>query len=319
MNIFRQMIPLPRAAKRQRRDNMSVKNIKSVIHAKDTDIAVISAIGQDDYISLTDIARYRSDEPKDVIKNWLRSKATIEFLGLWEELNNPNFKGVEFDSFRNEAGANTFTLSPQKWIDATNAIGIISKSGRYGGTYAHKDIAFEFASWVSPEFKLYIIKDYQRLKSDEAHRLALDWNVKRLLSKANYKLHTEAIKQNLIPPEITADKQGFIYANEADVLNVALFGMTAAQWRKDNPELSGNMRDHATIEQLLVLANLENANAMYIEEGKSREERAILLNKLAISQLRTLADTASIAHLTSLQDNKELTDKAAPKGGEKRE
>ena len=313
------MIPLPKAAKRQRRDNMSVKNIKSVIHAKDTDIAVISAIGQDDYISLTDIARYRSDEPKDVIKNWLRSKATIEFLGLWEELNNPNFKGVEFDSFRNEAGANTFTLSPQKWIDATNAIGIISRSGRYGGTYAHKDIAFEFASWVSPEFKLYIIKDYQRLKSDEAHRLALDWNVKRLLSKANYKLHTEAIKQNLIPPEITADKQGFIYANEADVLNVALFGMTAAQWRKDNPELSGNMRDHATIEQLLVLANLENANAMYIEEGKSREERAILLNKLAISQLRTLADTASIAHLTSLQDNKELTDKAAPKGGEKRE
>lgn len=298
---------------------MSVKNIKNVIHAKDTDIAVISAIGQDDYISLTDIARYRSDEPKDVIKNWLRSKATIEFLGLWEELNNPNFKGVEFDSFRNEAGANAFTLSPQKWIDATNAIGIISRSGRYGGTYAHKDIAFEFASWVSPEFKLYIIKDYQRLKSDEAHRLALDWNVKRLLSKANYKLHTEAIKQNLIPPEITADKQGFIYANEADVLNVALFGMTAAQWRKDNPEFSGNMRDHATIEQLLVLANLENANAMYIEEGKSREERAILLNKLAISQLRTLADTASIANLTSLQDNKELTDKAAPKGGEKRE
>ena len=313
------MLPLPRAAKRQRRDNMSVKNIKSIIHAKDTDIAVISAIGQDDYISLTDIARYRSDEPKDVIKNWLRSKATIEFLGLWEELNNPNFKGVEFDSFRNEAGANAFTLSPQKWIDATNAIGIISRSGRYGGTYAHKDIAFEFASWVSPEFKLYIIKDYQRLKSDEAHRLALDWNVKRLLSKANYKLHTEAIKQNLIPPEITEDKQGFIYANEADVLNVALFGMTAAQWRKDNPELSGNMRDHATIEQLLVLANLENANAMYIEEGKSREERAILLNKLAISQLRTLADTASIAHLTSLQDNKELTDKAAPKVGEKRE
>lgn len=313
------MLPLPRAAKRQRRDNMSVKNIKNVIHAKDTDIAVISAIGQDDYISLTDIARYRSDEPKDVIKNWLRSKATIEFLGLWEELNNPNFKGVEFDSFRNEAGANAFTLSPQKWIDATNAIGIISRSGRYGGTYAHKDIAFEFASWVSPEFKLYIIKDYQRLKSDEAHRLALDWNVKRLLSKANYKLHTEAIKQNLIPPEITADKQGFIYANEADVLNVALFGMTAAQWRKDNPEFSGNMRDHATIEQLLVLANLENANAMYIEEGKSREERAILLNKLAISQLRTLADTASIAHLTSLQDNKELTDKAAPKVGEKRE
>lgn len=298
---------------------MSVKNIKSVIHAKDTDIAVISAIGQDDYISLTDIARYRSDDPTAVISNWMRSKDTIEFLGLWEQLNNADFKPLEFEGFRNEAGANAFTLSPKKWIDATNAIGIISRSGRYGGTYAHKDIAFEFASWVSPEFKLYIIKDYQRLKSDEAHRLALDWNVKRLLSKANYKLHTEAIKQNFIPPEITADKQGFIYANEADVLNVALFGMTAAQWRKDNPEFSGNMRDHATIEQLLVLANLENANAMYIEEGKSREERAILLNKLAISQLRTLADTASIANLTSLQDNKELTDKAAPKGGEKRE
>lgn len=293
--------------------------VKDTIHANGIDIGIYTQDFENEFISLTDIARYKSDEPKDVIKNWMRSKDTIEFLGLWEKLHNSNFKGVEFDSFRNEAGANAFTLSPQKWIDATNAIGIISRSGRYGGTYAHKDIAFEFASWVSPEFKLYIIKDYQRLKSDEAHRLALDWNVKRLLSKANYKLHTEAIKQNLIPPEITADKQGFIYANEADVLNVALFGMTAAQWRKDNPELSGNMRDHATIEQLLVLANLENANAMYIEEGKSREERAILLNKLAISQLRTLAGTASIAHLTSLQDNKELTDKAAPKVGEKRE
>lgn len=314
MNI-RTMMPLPKAAMNKGREKMSVKNIKSVIHAKNTDIAVISAIGQDDYISLTDIARYRSDEPTAVISNWMRSKDTIEFLGLWEQLNNENFKPIEFEGFRNEAGANAFTLSPKKWIEATNAIGIISKSGRYGGTYAHKDIAFEFASWVSPEFKLYIIKDYQRLKSDEAHRLALDWNVKRLLSKANYKLHTEAIKQNLIPPEIRADKQGFIYANEADVLNVALFGMTAAQWRSDNPELSGNMRDYATIEQLLVLANLENANAMYIEEGKSREERAVLLNKLAISQLRTLADTASIARLAFLQDNSEskvLTDKAAP-------
>lgn len=297
---------------------MSIKNIKSVIHAKDTDIAVISAIGQDDYISLTDIARYRSDEPTVVISNWMRSKDTIEFLGLWEQLNNEDFKPIEFEGFKNEAGANAFTLSPKKWIEATNAIGIISKSGRYGGTYAHKDIAFEFASWVSPEFKLYIIKDYQRLKSDEAHRLALDWNVKRLLSKANYKLHTEAIKQNLIPPEIRADKQGFIYANEADVLNAALFGMTAAQWRNDNPNLKGNMRDYATIEQLLVLANLENANAMYIEAGKSREERAILLNKLAISQLRTLADNVSIARLASLQDNSEssegkaLTDQSVP-------
>ena len=294
---------------------MSEKNIKSVIHAKDTDIAVISTIGQDDYISLTDIARYRSDDPTAVISNWMRSKDTIEFLGLWEQLNNENFKPLEFEGFRNEAGANAFTLSPKKWIEATNAIGIISKSGRYGGTYAHKDIAFEFASWVSPEFKLYIIKDYQRLKSDEAHRQALDWNVKRLLSKANYKIHTEAVKQNLIPPKIRADKQGFIYANEADVLNVALFGMTAAQWRKDNPELSGNMRDYATIEQLLVLANLENANAMYIESGKSREERVLLLNQLAISQLRILTDNASVNRLTSLDNssdnNKELTDKTS--------
>ena len=174
---------------------MPNNSIKSVIHAKDTDIAVISAIGKEDYISLTDIARYRSDEPKDVVKNWLRSKSTIEFLGLWEKMNNPNFKGVEFDSFKNEAGSNAFTMSPQKWIKATNAIGIISKSGNNGGTFAHKDIAFEFASWISHEFKLYIIKDYQRLKEDEAYRLSLDWNVKRLISKANYRIHTEAIKQ----------------------------------------------------------------------------------------------------------------------------
>lgn len=276
---------------------MSSNDIKSVIHAKDTEITVISAIGQDDYISLTDIARYRSDEPKDVIKNWLRSKSTIEYLGLWEQLNNPNFKGVEFDSFRNEAGANAFTLSPQKWISATNAIGIISKSGRYGGTYAHKDIAFEFASWVSAEFKLYIIKDYQRLKSEESHRLALDWNVKRLISKANYKIHTDAIKQKLIPPDISAKSQGFVYANEADVLNVAVFGITASEWRKANPELTGNMRDHATIEQLLVLSNLESINAMLIESGISRAERAIQLNKIAISQLRTLANNASVEQI----------------------
>lgn len=276
---------------------MSSNDIKSVIHAKDTEITVISAIGQDDYISLTDIARYRSDEPKDVIKNWLRSKSTIEYLGLWEQLNNPNFKGVEFDSFRNEAGANAFTLSPQKWISATNAIGIISKSGRYGGTFAHKDIAFEFASWVSAEFKLYIIKDYQRLKSDEAHRLALDWSVKRLISKANYKIHTDAIKQKLIPPDISAKSQGFVYASEADVLNVAVFGITAAEWRKANPELTGNMRDHATIEQLLVLSNLESINAMLIESGISRAERAIQLNKIAISQMKALADNASVKHI----------------------
>lgn len=284
---------------------MQNNNIKSVIHAKDTDIAVISAVGKDDYISLTDIARYRSDEPKDVVKNWLRSKSTIEFLGLWEQMNNPYFKGVEFDSFKNEAGGNAFTLSPQKWIGTTNAIGLVSKSGKYGGTFAHKDIAFEFASWISPEFKLYIIKDYQRLKEDEAYRLSLDWNVKRLISKANYKIHTEAIKENLIPPDIAKSRQGFIYASEADVLNVALFGQTAAEWRKTNPQAKGNMRDYATIEQLLVLANLESANAMFIENGVEQSERAVLLNQLAIKQLKTLSDAASIKRLDLLDgDNK---------------
>lgn len=284
---------------------MQNNNIKNVIHAKDTEIAVISAIGKEDYISLTDIAKYRSDEPKDVVKNWLRSKSTIEFLGLWEQMNNPNFKGVEFDSFKNEAGSNAFTMSPQKWIKATNAIGIISKSGNNGGTFAHKDIAFEFASWISPEFKLYIIKDYQRLKEDEAYRLSLDWNVKRLISKANYRIHTEAIKENLIPPDISKVRQGFIYASEADVLNAALFGQTAAEWHKANPEAKGNMRDYATIEQLLVLANLESANAMFIENGIEQSERVVMLNQLAIKQLKTLSEAASIKRLDLLDgDNK---------------
>lgn len=281
---------------------MPNNSIKSVIHAKDTDISVISAIGKEDYISLTDIARYRSDEPTAVIANWMRSKDTIEFLGLWEQLNNADFNPLEFEGFKNEAGANAFTMSPQKWTNATNAIGIISKSGRYGGTFAHKDIAFEFASWISPEFKLYIIKDYQRLKEDEAYRLSLDWNVKRLISKANYKIHTEAIKENLIPPDISKARQGFIYASEADVLNVALFGQTAAEWRKANPEAKGNMRDYATIEQLLVLANLESANAMFIENGMEQSERVVLLNQLAIKQMKTLSEAVSVKRLDMLDD-----------------
>ncbi len=287
---------------------MQNNSIKSVIHAKDTEIAVISAVGKEDYISLTDIAKYRSDAPTAVIANWMRSKDTIEFLGLWEQLNNSDFKPLEFEGFKNEAGANAFTMSPQKWINATNAIGIISKSGRYGGTFAHKDIAFEFASWISPEFKLYIIKDYQRLKEDEAYRLSLDWNVKRLISKANYKIHTEAIKDNLIPPDIAKSRQGFIYASEADMLNVALFGQTAAEWRKANPEANGNMRDYATIEQLLVLANLESANAMFIENGVEQSKRAVMLNQLAIKQLKTLSEAASVKRLDMLDgDNKQGT------------
>ena len=207
------------------------KQIKSVIRAKDTEITVLSMTGEADYISLTDIARYQSDEPSAVIQNWMRNRETIEFLGLWEQLNNQNFNPLEFEGFRNQAGRNAFVLSPTKWVRATNAIGLRVKSGRYGGTFAHKDIAFEFASWVSPEFKLYIIQDYQRLKQDEKHQNALEWNVKRLLSKANYKVHTDAIKENLIPLELSDRRKGFVYADEADVLNVALFGKTAKEWR----------------------------------------------------------------------------------------
>lgn len=282
------------------------KEIKSTIHANGLDISVVTTIGsEDDYISLTDMARHKnSTAPKDVVKNWLRMRSTIEFLGLWEQLNNPNFKGVEFDSFKNHAGENAFTLSPQQWIKATNAIGMVSKSGRYGGgTFAHKDIAFEFASWLSPEFKLYIIKDYQRLKEDESHQFALDWNVKRIISKANYRIHTDAIKRNLIPQSISKQQQSLVYANEADMLNVALFGMTAAQWRQNNPDKPGNIRDYATIEQLLVLSNLESANALLISQNVPQHKRIVELNKLAISQLETLTNLNSTKELSSLHSS----------------
>lgn len=267
---------------------MAKKPVKETIHAKGMDIAIYTEDFQNEFISLTDIARYKSDEPKDVIKNWMRSKDTIEFLGLWEQLHNDKFKGVEFDSFRIQAGSNAFTLSPQKWIDSTNAIGIISKSGRNGGTFAHSDIAFEFASWISAEFKLYIIKDYKRLKNDESSRLSLGWNLNREISKLNYRIHTDAIKENLIPPELTLYQISIAYASEADVLNVALFGITAKQWREENPDRNGNIRDHATLNQLLVLANMESYNAILIEQGKSQPERLQLLNKLAIRQLEAI-------------------------------
>lgn len=279
--------------------------IISTIHAKDIDISVITSANTEDYFSLTDIARYKNPEfPADVVKNWLRVRSTIEYLGLWEQLHNPNFKLVEFDQFKNEAGSNAFVLSPQKWITSTNAIGIVSKSGRYnGGTFAHKDIAFEFASWVSPEFKLYVIQDYQRLKSDEGHRLALDWNVKRLLSKANYKIHTDAIKKNLIPPNLQKQKQSYIYASEADILNLALFGKTAAEWRKENPDKKGeNIRDGASIEQLLVLANLESINALLIESGVAKEERLLKLNAIAINQMTALSENKSVSRLNDLHN-----------------
>lgn len=286
---------------------MSDKLVKSKLVAKETEISLFTTSENEYYISLTDIAKQKNQEfPADVIKNWLRIRSTIEFLGLWEQLHNPNFKLVDFDQFRNAAGSNAFVLSPQKWITTTNAIGIVSSSGRYGGTFAHKDIAFEFASWISPEFKLYIIQDYQRLKSDESYQLAYDWSVKRILSKANYRIHTDAIKENLIPPNITKKQEGFIYADEADLLNVALFGKTASQWRKENPGVRGNIRDMATIEQLLVLTNMENANALFIKQGKSQRERLVLLNTIARQQISTLTGTKSVDELNKLNNQKPL-------------
>lgn len=267
---------------------MVKKSIKETIHAKGLDISIYTEDFQNEYISLTDIARYKSDEPFIVINNWMRGKDTIEFLGLWEQLHNLDFKPTEFDRFRKEAGYNAFTLSPQKWINNTNAIGIVSKSGRYGGTFAHSDIAFEFASWISAEFKLYIIKDYKRLKNDESSRLSLGWNLNREISKLNYRIHTEAIRENLLPPELKPFQISMTYASEADVLNVALFGIAAKQWREENKDNDGNIRDYATLNQLLVLANMESYNAILIEQGKPQSERIQLLNKLAIRQLEAI-------------------------------
>ena len=277
------------------------KNYKATINANGSEISIVSKGNEDDYISLTDIAKYKnSDSPADVVKNWLRSRSTIEFLGLWERMNNPAFKLVEFDQFKNEAGANAFVLSPQKWITSTSAIGIISKSGRYGGTYAHKDIAFEFASWVSPEFKLYIIKDYQRLKGDENSKLSLEWNLNRVLSKLNYKIHTDAIKDNLISNDLRNKQIARTYAYEAVVLNMALFGKIAKEWRIENPDLKGNIRDYATIEQLIVMVNLENMNANFIEQGLEQKQRLIELNKIARMQLKSLLNNKSVKKIENL-------------------
>jgi len=262
-----------------KKDNISAKGISIQVYTEDF---------KNDYISLTDIARYKNkNEPKDVVKNWMRVRDTIEFLGLWETIHSPNFKGVEFDSFKKEAGLNAFTLSPQRWISSTNAIGIISKSGRGGGTYAHYDIAMEFASWISPEFKLYIIQDYKRLKEDENSKLSLTWNLHREISKINYKIHTDAIKEHLLK-DLTEEQLYYKYASEADILNVALFGKRAKQWREENPKLKGNMRDYASLNELLVLANMESYNAILIEQGMEQKDRMIELRKLAINQLISL-------------------------------
>ena len=264
------------------------------ITAKGINIRTTLGINENDYISITDIAKYASGEPNDVIKNWMRNKDVIEFLGLWEQLHNPNFKTVEFDGFNTRAGANAFTMSPKRWIEATNAIGIQSKSGRYGGTYAHTDIAFEFASWVSPEFKLYLIKDYQRLKANESSQQNLEWNARRELAKTNYRIHTDAIKLHIIPslPEKVAH---FTYASEADVLNVALFGKTAAQWRKENPDKKNmNIRDEASILELIVLVNLENLNAQYIADGIPQNERLQKLHNIAVQQIKLLSGNYNV-------------------------
>ncbi len=255
---------------------------------------------KEDYISLTDIAKYKNPEhPADVIKNWTRLKDTIEFLGLWERINNPKFKVVEFDQFRTKAGSNSFVLSPQRWIETTNAIGLISHSGKYGGTFAHKDIAFEFASWISAEFKLFLIKEFQRLQNAENERKQLGWDIKRNLAKINYKIHTDAIKENLIPKEITIAQINQIYASEADILNVTLFGMTAKEWRENNPDKSGNIRDYANVSQLVCLSNLENLNALFINEKLPQDKRLIRLNKIAIQQMKLLTEDKNIKRIES--------------------
>jgi hypothetical protein len=268
-----------------------------IISVQGREIALISD-KVNDYISLTDMARYRDPERTNyIIQNWMRTRSAIEFCGLWEQLNNPDFKGIEFDAFKNESGANSFTLTPQRWIDTTNAKGIISKSGRYGGTFAHRDIAFEFATWISAEFKFYFIKEFQRLKADENDRLKLEWNLQRTLAKVNYHIHTDAIKEKMIPVSLSKDKINFVYADEADMLNMALFGMTAKQWRDANPKAEGNIRDAATIEQLVVLSNMESINAVLIHQGLKQSERLQQLNGIAITQMKSLVGNAQIRKL----------------------
>jgi len=265
------------------------------ISVQGNEISIISR-KQEDYISLTDMAKYRNKEdPFAIINNWMRGRSTIEFLGLWEKLSNPDFKPLEFERFRNEAGSNYFVLSPQRWIESTQAIGIISKSGRYGGTYAHKDIAFEFATWISSEFKLYLIKEFQRLKDGELKQLG--WDIRRNLAKINYRIHTDAIKENLVPPELSAHQTNLVYATEADVLNMALFGMTAQDWRDKNPGRKGNIRDDADVSQLVCLSNLENLNALFIRENVPQAQRLAKLNQIAIHQMRLLTDNPGIKRL----------------------
>lgn len=266
-----------------------------IITVKDTDVTVATRHEQD-YICLTDMVKH-FDGGSALIEQWLKNKDTVLFLGVWEQINNPGFNSFEFEGIKNEAGRNSFFLSAKKWIDATAAIGLHAKAGRYGGTYAHKDIAFEFGSWLSPEFKLYLIKEFQRLKDEEARNQSLEWNFQRTLAKVNYKIHTDAIKERLIPARLSKAQTSVVYASEADLLNVALFGQTASQWRHANPEQNGNMRDTATLEQLVVLSNLESLNAVLIHQGKAAPERLSRLNAIAITQMQSLLGSTALQQL----------------------
>jgi len=271
---------------------------KETINVKGTEIILLSH-KKDDYISLTDMAKFKNAEATGyVISRWLSARYTIDFVGIWERINNPDFNVVEFNNIKNESGTNGFVLTSKQWIEKTNAIGIISKPGRYGGgTFAHKDIAFEFASWLSPEFKYLLIIEFQRLKEDENHRLSLEWNLQRTLSKINYRIHTDAIKEHIIPNIVTKEQISYTYAEEADLLNVALFGMTAKQWRDTNPDLKGNIRDYATLEQLVVLSNMESINALLIQQQLTQGERLVQLNKVAITQMRSLVENRNLKGL----------------------
>lgn len=270
---------------------------KQKINVQGTEIVLFSQ-KEEDYISLTDIARYKDPERTDyILQNWMRKRSTIEFLGLWETINNPDFKPIEFDGFRLQAGLNSFSLTPKRWIESVGAIGLTSKAGKNGGTFAHKDIAFEFASWISPEFKLYLIKEFQRLKEEESQKKNLGWSVKRILARVNYKVHTDAVKEKLIPPRISKQQESFIYADEADVLNVALFGLTAKEWRRQNPDKKENIRDYATATQLVCLAGLESLNAEFIRQGLAQGERLKRLNQIAIIQMKSLAENVSVRKL----------------------
>lgn len=273
-----------------------MKKKEQKITVKGSEISVVQ-LKEGDYISLTDMVK-NFEDGLVLIEKWLRNKNTIEFIGIWEQLYNPIFNSPEFEGIKNEAGLNRFSLSVKKWITKTNAIGLFAKTGRYGsGTFAHKDIAFEFGSWLSPEFKLYLIKEFQRLKEVENNREKLDWNLQRTISKINYKIHTDAIKENLIPKEISKTQASFVYASEADILNVAIFGKTAKEWKEEALENTGNIRDEATIEQLVVLSNLESINSLLIQQNLSQNERIIQLNKVAISQMISLVRNRNVQQL----------------------